>query len=180
MAASGDWVNPSEEYLAPRPEGSPDAWTGEALRRGGKGSQRIIEVAEVEPQQAVAEALRLGQSETVVVRRRVILLDDHPVELVDSYFPAAIARGTGLANQSKIPGGAVTLLAQLGYRAREIREDVMARMPTAAERELLVLGDAPVLILFRTVVSDTGAPMEVTVMTTPAAGRRYSYQSLVG
>ncbi|HWO68322.1 MAG TPA: UTRA domain-containing protein, partial [Umezawaea sp.] len=61
---------------------------------GAKPGQRLREVAEVEPPREVAEALSVAEGELVVVRRRVMSLDGRPVELTDSYYPVAIARGT--------------------------------------------------------------------------------------
>ena len=65
------------------------------------------------------------------MRRRIIFLDDMPTELTDTYFPVEVAAGTRLADTRKIPGGAVTLLATMGYRAHRVHEEVCARMPRA-------------------------------------------------
>jgi DNA-binding GntR family transcriptional regulator len=95
------------------------------------------------------------------------LLDDEPVELADSYYPAHIARGTPLTELSRIPGGAVTLLANLGYvPADEAIEDVAATTATTAQCQALGLPtDTAVLVLTRFTTSTAGEPMEVDVMT---------------
>src|SRR4051812_14421382 len=89
-------------YMTARGDGQTDAWTAEAKQRGG---QRLVEVAEVTPPPAVAEALHPPAGDKAVVRRRAILLDDAVIELADSYYPASVARGTGLAEARKIKGG---------------------------------------------------------------------------
>jgi DNA-binding GntR family transcriptional regulator len=160
-------------YVAPRSNGQTDAWTEEAQQRGG---QRLAEVAEVDPPASVAEALQLPAGEKAVVRRRVILLDGEPVELADSYYPPSIARGTGLAEKRKIKGGAPTLLAELGYRARHVSEDLDFREADDAEREALALPEGTnVLTLLRTTTAEDGSPFEVQLMTMKAP-RRLHYE----
>ncbi|MFI2432230.1 UTRA domain-containing protein [Streptomyces sp. NPDC018693] len=95
-------------YLTPREKEQPDAWGAEAAARGGKGGQRIVYAGEVAAPDEAAALLGLAPGETVVVCRRVIELDGDRCELTDTYYPAALARGTRLAEKRKIPGGAVT------------------------------------------------------------------------
>lgn len=170
-----DWVSESSAYVAaPAPA---DAWRTEAAQQGGVGTQRLVEVAELPPSPEIAQALRLGAGEAVVVRRRVMLLDDRPVELTDSYYPSSIAHGTGLARPEKIRGGAVGLLAELGHRPRRAVEDVLARRPTGDERSALDLGDGEwVLVLRRLSTAEDGVPVEYSVMTMTAEGRHLRYE----
>ena len=97
------WESESVAYLAPRGEGENDAWTQELELRQRRGAQPIVEVRELEPPPSIAAALRLGPGETAVVRRRIMYLDDQPVELTDSYYPAAFARGTPSPKPGKSP-----------------------------------------------------------------------------
>jgi DNA-binding GntR family transcriptional regulator len=56
-------------------------------------------------------------------------------------------------------------------------EDVRARRPTATERALLDLAsDEWVLSLTRLLTTDAGVPVEVSMMTMVAEGRRLRYQ----
>jgi len=177
VTSSSEWVSVSTPYLRPRPPGEPDAWTEEATQQGRSGRQVLREVTEVEPPSHVAEAIKSTAGDLVVVRRRIMLLDEHPVELTDSYYPGFIARGTPLAEPKKIPGGAITLLAELGYRSRHAHEDVSARPPSAQERQLLALGpDEWVLVLSRLVMADGSLPIEMSVMIMTAYGRHLRYQ----
>ncbi|GAB3161340.1 hypothetical protein GCM10027059_11260 [Myceligenerans halotolerans] len=106
-----------------------------------------------------------------------MLLDDRPVELVDSYYPASIARDTRLAEMSKIPGGAVAHLASLGYPPRRVVEDVTARLATPVEAEEFGLElPAAVVELVRVIFSDDDRPVEASVMLSPADARRLRYE----
>ncbi|MER8034701.1 GntR family transcriptional regulator [Streptomyces hydrogenans] len=174
---SGDaWISETAPYLAPREPGRSDAWTEEAARRGRRGGQRLLHAGEVEASDSVRAALGLPAGERVVVRRRLILLDDLPVELADSYYPLAVAGGTPLGEARKVPGGAVTLLKGLGYVGAEVVEDVSADLATAEERELLDLPEGgAVLRLIRLTRTADGVPMEAAVMTMPA-GRHLTYR----
>lgn len=149
-------------YVTAREKGQTDAWTEEAKQRGG---QRLTEVAEVVPPAMVAEALGLQEGGTAVVRRRSILLDDAVIELADSYYPAELATGTGLAEARKIKGGAPTLLAELGYRPRHVSEDVEIREATESERATLGLPKgADVLHVLRTTMAADRSPYEAQLM----------------
>ncbi|MFC9932245.1 GntR family transcriptional regulator [Streptomyces sp. NPDC127190] len=180
MGDSG-WVSTSMPYVRPRQQGQSDAWSAEAAARGGKGGQRIVQAGEVPAPEEVAEAFGLAAGETVVVRRRVIHLDDEPCELTDTYYPADIARGTPLAEKAKIPGGAVTLLAGLGHAGRRVREDVTARMPGAEERDVLRLApDQPVLALKRVTFDGDERPVQVDMMVMPAHRQQLRYEMRIG
>lgn len=158
------WESESAAYLAPQP-GAGDAWGEEAAAHGRRGTQRLLYVGLDAPPPSVAAALGTG-GEAVVVRRRLILADDQPVEITTSYYPAAIAAGTPLATPAKIRGGAVAILASLGYRSSDVHESVSARMPTNREKDLLALAEGvPVLVLERTILSSDGQPFEYTQMT---------------
>ncbi|MBB5625055.1 GntR family transcriptional regulator [Sphaerisporangium krabiense] len=174
-------VGDSAAYLAPRAQGRPDAWTEELAQTRRSGSQRLIKVAELVPPSEVADALGLSSADHVVVRRRVMLIDDRPVELADSYYPARLASGTLLGEMRKIPGGAPTLLAELGYRPKEALEELTVRPATEREAEGLALTPGSlVVVLFRIVVGVDGVPFEVSVMTMRPEGRRFRYRVKVG
>jgi DNA-binding GntR family transcriptional regulator len=172
---TSEWISVSTPYLTPRSEGTPDPWIAETAAHGQTGSQRLLSAGEALPPAAVAEALGVPGGEPVVLRRRLMLLDEQPVEITNSYYPRWLAAETALAEPRKIRGGAVTLLAELGHTPQRVREDVEARTATPEERELLSLGsDAPVLVLYRLVLSDR--PVEFSVMTMVAANRRLRYE----
>jgi DNA-binding GntR family transcriptional regulator len=105
-----------------------------------------------------------ADGEQTVVRRRLILLDRQPVELADSYYPAAIATGTALAAPQRIRGGAVTLLADLGYSTADIVEEITARLPDPDEVSRLEIGEhEPLIVLARLSRDAAGTPVEYAV-----------------
>jgi GntR family transcriptional regulator len=171
------WVGSSVPYLSARADGQADAWTEEAAQGGQVGTQRLREVTEVVAPPEVAEALRLPAGSPAVVRRRTMYLDGKAVELTDSWYPSSLASDTALAEPRKIKGGAVTLLAELGYVAHEAREEISFRR--ASDDECLTLGlpaGEPVIVLFRTVLTSSGIPFEASVMTMVAQGRHLRYR----
>ncbi|KIF76672.1 transcriptional regulator [Streptomyces sp. 150FB] len=180
MSAS-QWVSTSMPYLTPRDKGQPDAWGAEPAARGRRGSQRIVSAGEVPAPAEVAELLGVGAGDAVVVRRRMMYLDDVACELTDTYYPAAIALGTPLGATAKIRGGAVTLLAELGYVGVRVREDVIARMPGDEERAALrTEPDEPVLCLTRVTFDAEDRPIQVDLMTMPARLQRLRYEISIG
>ncbi|MFJ7586178.1 UTRA domain-containing protein [Streptomyces sp. NPDC097617] len=82
---------------------------------------------------------------------------------------------------AKIRGGAVTLLAALGYVGVRVVEDVTARMPLEEEREQLRLGTGePVLHLTRTTYDATDRPIQADVMLMPAGRQQLRYEIRLG
>ena len=174
---ANDWVSTSMPYLTPREKGQGDAWAEEAAARGRRGTQRILYAGEVAAPAEVARLLGLTEGELVVVRRRLILLDDQPNELTDTYYPVGIARGTGLAGTAKIPGGAITLLAGLGHVGARVREDVTADNPDDGERETLRTAPGePVLRLTRVTLDRDDRPFQVDRMVMPATRQHLRYE----
>lgn len=163
----------SSPYVQAKKPGESDEWTRETA---GRGTQKLLTVAEVPPTEEVRRGLRLDEGEQVVVRRRLISLDGAPVELADSYYPAQVAADTGLAQPARIRGGAPTLLAGLGYRASRVIEEIEAGAASADQAELLDIPEnSPVLTLFRISLTSDDTPFEVThmVMRSP---RRLHYE----
>lgn len=159
-------------YKEPAGAGEPYRWIADAERRGWTASSRLLEVGEVRPPADVATALGLADGEHALLRSQILTLDDEPAELVKSYYPLDIARGTAMMERRKIRGGTPTLLAELGYPPRRCVDQVSARVPTREQYEALGLpGDLPVLRVFRVVYSDGDRPIEVTVMA--KAGHLY-------
>ncbi|MFI5753832.1 GntR family transcriptional regulator [Streptomyces sp. NPDC051569] len=179
--SAGEWVSSSMPYLTPRDSGQPDAWGAELAARGRRGSQRVVHAGEIPASAEPAGLLGVAEGETVVVRRRVMYLEDVLCELTDTYYPASVARGTRLAGTAKIPGGAVTLLAQLGHVGVRVREEVTARLPGEEEREALrTEADEPVLRLTRVTLDADDRPIQVDIMTMPARLQRLRYEISIG
>ncbi|MGY0060223.1 GntR family transcriptional regulator [Streptomyces sp. LZ34] len=179
---AGDaWISTSMPYLRPAGGGRGDVWSEEAAAHGRRGTQRIVQAGEVSVPAVVARLLGVEAGAAVVVRRRIMYLDEQPCELTDSYYPAHIAVGTGLASTAKIRGGAAALLAQLGHVGRRVREDVTARMPDEQERELLRTAELePVMCLERVVLDGDNRPIQADLITMPAHRQRLRYELRMG
>lgn len=159
--AGQTWESESEQYLAPRDKGRGDAWTDS----GGEHEHRqeLAYAGPDTPPRNVAEALRV---DSAVVRRRIMYVDDRPVELTDSYYPATIAAGTPLAEPRKIKGGAVTLLAEMGHTIHDVVEEIAAGAATTEQAKALRITEGqPVLTLTRVSTDACGHTLEVSVMT---------------
>ncbi|MEU1484308.1 GntR family transcriptional regulator [Streptomyces sp. NPDC005752] len=162
-------------YMAPAVSGEPYRWLAEAERSGVQAHSTLVEVAEAVPPADVADALGLRQGEAAALRRQVLSIDGEPAELVASYYPMDIARGTAITERRRIPGGTPTLLASLGHPPRLSVDRVSARVATQDQYRLLRLpGDLPVLRTLRVVLSDHDRAIEATVMV--KAGHLYEVQ----
>ncbi|EEP73483.1 transcriptional regulator [Micromonospora sp. ATCC 39149] len=175
------WTTTSDLYLT---ETAGDAWRIEAAATGQRGSQRIL-VAETIPAPVnIAHHLGLDSDAPIVIRQRLILADDQPVEIATSYWPGNLASLTVLADPAKIPGGAARFLSELGYTPAEVREDITAGPARAflTPDEQAALGVAtadPALSLTRTLLDHEGRPyqLDVNVMR---AGRHIHYVRSAG
>jgi DNA-binding GntR family transcriptional regulator len=172
------WAGSSTPYIE---SGQGDAWGKEAAQQGRSGTQRILSAGQEPAPLAVAEALEQQPGTPVVARQRLILLDGQPIEVARSYWPVNVAADTPLAGTGRVRGGAVTLLAELGYKPGAVTEDVQTRPPTKEEAEALQLTDNSewVLALTRTIATPDGRPYEVSVMVSPGRIGRLHYSMKV-
>ncbi|MEU7279609.1 GntR family transcriptional regulator [Streptomyces sp. NPDC045431] len=162
-------------YMAPAESGEPYRWLTEAAKLGARANSELLDVGEAIPPADVADALGLSADGKAALRTQLLTLDDQPAELVTSYYPLDIARGTPLTERRRIKGGTPTLLAELGFPPRLSVDRVSARVPTQAQyRALQLPGDLPVLRTLRVVYSDHDRPIEATVMV--KAGHLYEVQ----
>jgi DNA-binding GntR family transcriptional regulator len=177
VTSENRWTSSSLAYIAPTAAGE-DAWSQEATAQGATGTQTLRFAGVASAPSVVVEALRLqATGGLAVVRQRVIHLDGIPVELADTYYPMAIAEGTALQEARRIRGGAVALLAELGYAVAHVREDVTARMPTHDEvTELSLAADEPVILLERVSFAADDTPIQADVMVAPARLHRLRYE----
>ncbi|MFC8097119.1 GntR family transcriptional regulator [Streptomyces sp. NPDC057363] len=151
----------------------------EARERRGRGvltrdeSQtpgRLVEVAEVPVPTRVASALGLPKRAKVLMRRLLVEEDGEAVELLSSYFPAGLAEGTDLASADALKSGTrAHLEARKKVRFDHVTERVSARLPDAAERELLDLPDGvPVLSVLVIACDASGRALQVSDVLLPA------------
>lgn len=172
------WTGASAPYIRPN---QGDAWSKEAESQGRTGTQRILFAGQTNAPDEVASALEMQPGHAVILRRRLILLDDFPVELADSYWPLAVAADTALASPGKVKGGAPTLLANLGYEPADISENVRTRPATTEELRALAMTDSSewVLSLRRTIKDASDQPYEVFVSVAPGRVGQLNYSMKV-
>ncbi|MGZ0231146.1 GntR family transcriptional regulator [Streptomyces sp. CPS1] len=163
-------------YVTPAEPGQPYRWLSEATKRQQRSKYKMIAVEESTPPVEVARALQLEEGGTALLRSRIGFLDDQPAELVHSYYPIELARGTRLFDRRLIPGGSPALLQEMGYPTRSQDDVVAARPATTEEYEALEIPrDVPVIEVFRIVYSDNDKPIEVTLLTKPAHRFKMGY-----
>jgi GntR family transcriptional regulator len=109
------------------------------------------------------------------------LVNDEPVALCDSYYPAELAEGTALAEAENIEGGACGLIEDpegpIGRRLRRSIDELASRMPTPAEVEVLKLEPGvPVLRILRTVYDADGEAVEVQETVAAADKHELRYE----
>lgn len=100
---------------------------------------------------SVAEKLDLAVGDPVVVRRSQHFIGDVPWQLINSYYPSDLAKGTALEQASEIEAGSIGLLAELGYPQEGFVDEIGARMPNAPELDFFgLMSGTPVIVVDRT------------------------------
>lgn len=161
----------SAVYLTPPAPGQPDAWTSET---SGHGKQ-LIAVLTQAPCSIEREVLDVLMTPRLVTRQRVLAVDGRPVEIATSFYPAHIAEGTALARPAPIKGGAVRLLADLGWHTARAVEDVGAEPADKEQAEALGIPEGnPLLVMRRTSFNREGTPFEY-LHAVACDGRRQRY-----
>lgn len=175
VAARAPQVIRAGHYPVAPAQGQPYPWITDHASRGRQGSSDLISVGEVPAPAQVAAVFGIEKGARVVERHQLLKLDDEPAELVWTYYPTDIARGTALAKPKKMKGGSPRVMADLGYPQRDAVDQVGTRLATVDEFITLRLPeDMPILRTFRVVFSDERRPVEVQVMV--KAGQQYEIQ----
>jgi len=156
-------------------------FNAEVEEQGQTPKQQVLEVAQVASPQEVALRLDVETGSPVVVRRRLFLVNDEPVALCDSYYPAELASGTPLAESENIPGGAYGLIEDpsgpIGRRLKRSVDDLVCRMPTPDEIEGLKLPvGVPVIRVLRTVYDSQDKAVEVQDTVAAADKHQLRYE----
>ena len=109
----------------------------------------IVETSTASP--SVAEKLDIAAGDPVVVRRSQYFIGDMPWQLINSYYPSDLAKGTALEQAGEIEAGSIGLLSELGYPQQGFVDEIGARMPNAREFDFFALvSGTPVLVVTRT------------------------------
>lgn len=137
-------------------------FNAEMARQGRIGRQEIYEVATAPADEEAAGWLEVEEGTPLLVRRRVMLGDDEPYQLGDSYYVNEVAEGTAIAEAAPVEEGVLTVLERAhGKPVAYFRDELSFRMPTPREAELLDLGPGVCVVrVVRIAYDDDDVPME--------------------
>lgn len=126
--------SPLEVHLVP----GADSWAADLARAGLRPGQEL-EVLRTAAPAPVAARLGLREGATVIERRLLRLADGRPHSTDSTWFPAALADDTPLADPADIAEGSVACLEQLTGWALTWGVQIEGRQPGDAERERLAI-----------------------------------------
>lgn len=128
---------------------------------------QVLQVGRERPPADAAQKLGLADGETALLRKRLMLRDDEPIELEWSYYPDSVVSGTALDKPQRDLATNATALPALGWQQHGLIDEIQVREPTTEELQTLELPDEiPVMRTLRTITDAEGAVLEVTVMIT--------------
>lgn len=167
-------------YRRHRSTGLP-GFNAQVAEQGQRPAQRLLEVGTIGASAEVAMRLDVDEDASVVVRRRLFLVDDRPVSLCDSYYSADMAEGTAIAEPRLIRGGALAVIEDpAGPIRRTVArsvDELTSRMPTHAEiNQLQLSSGVPVVRVFRTIYDTQGIPLEVQDSVAAADRHEFRYE----
>jgi GntR family transcriptional regulator len=140
------------------------------------GRPYTVDSAQITRVPAVAEAAARLDTDEVWARRRRYLVDDRPVQLATSQFPADLVEGTRIVEPDTGPGGVYARLAELGTAPAHFTEEIRARMPSPDEARLLELpAGTPVIVVWRTAFTAEGRAVEFNEMIMDSASYVLQY-----
>jgi GntR family transcriptional regulator len=143
-------------------------WREIAASQGMVGQQEITGAGRDPAPVEAAEALGVGPSEAVTWRQRLLLLDNRPVQIATSYYPARVAEiAPELGRPERLSRNSPALLADKGLVTVVIRDRVVARMATTGEADVLgIEPNDPVTDILRVQRAEDATVVEVCAMVT--------------
>ena len=122
-----------------------------------------VSVERVPASERAAALLNLEPGAEVVVRRRRFYANDEPVQIADSYIPAAVAEAAGITEADTGPGGSFSRLAEIGRAPTNFSEEITCRGATASEAQFLDMEPQQPVLEVLLVASDADRiPVSVT------------------
>jgi GntR family transcriptional regulator len=130
----------------------------------------VVEVGAVTAPNRVGVLLDVQPKSKVFVRRRLIVRNAEPTELVSLWLPLDLSSGTDLTSGERLRQGLREhLQARKGVRFDHIVEQITARMPSADEaKQLAMPKNIPLLAVFGAVRDASGRPLAVVEVLLPA------------
>ncbi|MGH2708495.1 MAG: UTRA domain-containing protein [Actinomycetota bacterium] len=123
----------------------------ETDRQGVRPGRRMLEIGRMSAPAHVAARMGLAEGDPILIRSKLMLANDIPVRISNSYFLLSLAEGTRLMEPGFVEGGLEVLLRGLGWRFGRAVETLTARMPTHDEVRMLQAGpEAPIVQILRT------------------------------
>ncbi len=124
----------------------------------------------------IARQLQLQPGTLVLKRYRLQFANNTPYRLIESYYPADLFEElltTDIGSRSLF----AWLQERHGLRVVHAQEELIARLATARERQLLRISlNAPVVAFNRTVWTDTNRPVEWAHIIEVASLYRFTYE----
>jgi GntR family transcriptional regulator len=150
-------------------------------KQGQRPAQRLLAVATISAAPEVAMRLDVEENTPVVLRQRLFLVEDQPVALCDSYYPADMAQGTAITEPRLIRGDALAVIEDpagpIRRTAARSVDELTSRMPTRAEIDQLRLSPGvPVMRVLRTIYDTQGTPLEVQDSIAAADRHEFHYE----
>jgi GntR family transcriptional regulator len=153
-------VSAAQRHAEHRSSGKP-IFDTEALAQGQVPSRQMLEVGRTRLPPDAARWLGEPPGGEVVIRKRLQLLDGVPAVISTSYYPLWLAGGTRLESPEALPEGPDVLIENLGHRFHRGVEVYRARMPSAAELDLLKLGaGVPIVQLWDVDYNEEDRPLQ--------------------
>ncbi len=133
-----------------------------AVASAGKSvSRSVVEFGFGTASPAVAAALRLADSAEVLTSRSVRTVDGAPLDLVDEWVPAALARD--LSRRDAEVAGIWSTLQSHGHAIETVRQTVTAAVVTDTDADLLGSPAGSALLLVRRLAVDrAGGPLALS------------------
>ncbi|WP_405095560.1 GntR family transcriptional regulator [Micromonospora sp. NBC_01412] len=139
-----------QDRAARRAEHHAATFNVEAARQGRVGRQDIREVTRVPATAETARWLAVPEGTDLLVRRRIMLIDEEPYQLGDSYYLNDLVQETAIAVPEPVEEGVLSVLERVhGKPISYYIDELSFRMPSPHEAELLRLD--PGVCVVRTV-----------------------------
>lgn len=156
---------------------SPFRTEAETAGMVGRGELLGVEIVAATPD--VANWLEIEEGSEVVLRRRLFLADEEPIQVNDGYLPRDLVAGTDLETPRLITEGTYAVLERIGHKPLKCSEELSARMPTAEEIDLLRLRQSvPVMDVVRITRGAGGRPLQALRLVASAERNVFVYNDL--
>lgn len=159
-------VHVMTEMSVPGESGRRRTWKEIVAEQGMTGGQRPVGAGTSAPPVEITDALGLDPSTPVTWRRRLLLVDDSPVQISTSYYPPEIAAALPeLGQPGRLSTNSPELLARAGWSASRGEDRDVARFATEDEVGMLELPEqTPVLETLRLHKTSSGEVVTAEVM----------------